>query len=1273
MRRIVIISVVFIGALAGAALLGAALLFNTGGGRSFIASKIEPRLGEALGGEAEIGALTGAPPGRIVLTDVVFSHRQEPWLTIERAEMRWRPMALLRGDIRIDLITLQSAHLLREPPERDEPDSEPEPLNLELPNNLPSITIAALSITNFRSDLGGVPARLDGAGALAMGGRRINAAMNLTSSDGSDVIDARINLDPNQDRVAVDINVTSNANGLITTLAGVKGAIFLEATGDAPIGAADIAVNASLGALGALSGQIGGDLKQLDALTLTAAFRPGPALSNMRELGETLSLKAQLEQRRRGGVFTISELSAGAGALTGSAEWTSDRRGVKKLEANADFTFANEYRPGLQAYLGETLNLTTILNRQSDGYGVSAALTGDGVSLSLVDGASDLARRLSGHVQGSLDPRDGTTPPLLGRGVTVNGALALERGAAATANGFVATIGGATTISGDARYSFADETISFDGDIDLAPGLISVLAPSVEPRGAVTGMLEVSGTLDRFTLKASVETPPLRINGNEAPPLIFKAAFAGLPMLPTGDISARAANGAANGASGKFDAQLRASQNGAIAIPLLAYSGAGFALNGSGAIHAETQHMEIDVRYLGEAGAEPWPGLALAGDLEIKGVLSRETAASDLNLTSNSLNANGAAISNLNLRAKGPPDAIDVAVTAASIASPKGRAVTELNASGVVDAGVARLTLQRFDAVIDTMAARLTQPAVATFNDGAAINDLRLAWGDEGVIALDGAFSPARWRANATMTNVAIPDTDGQLNLTLDLDTNRDTPARGRFQMRSLLTDVPAAALHGAFVWDGKTLNLKSINDADAIDMDINLPARLVRSPAIGVVTTGEISGAARYDGDFEALAAYLPPVLQSLEGALTASVKLAGTIAKPHITGKAAIADGAYTEPQSGFSLKGLHAEASAETAAGGSSITFTGGARGAGQNGADTISLAGGLTLGEASTINLVFTLDDAELSAHPVTSTRVSGRIHINGAIDAITASGEINIDEFNAEIITPETTGLVPIDVINADGGAPGGNGDDAPRVSFSYDIKINADDRVFVRGRGLESEWRATARAVSQRGEPLIVGDLTLRRGWLDFSGRRFDLTRGAITFDRLSRNDPILDVRAEYETSDGVTAIIAVSGRASEPSIELISTPVLPSEDVMALVLFGKPAQDLSAVESLQAAQALASIGGVGPFGASGGVTGALRDAIGLDLLNFDVDPENGGGSLTIGKYVAEGFFVSATQDAQGQSGSVRIEYEITDNITVETEIKQEGDQTVSANWKRDF
>ncbi len=122
----------------------------------------------------------------------------------------------------------------------------------------------------------------------------------------------------------------------------------------------------------------------------------------------------------------------------------------------------------------------------------------------------------------------------------------------------------------------------------------------------------------------------------------------------------------------------------------------------------------------------------------------------------------------------------------------------------------------------------------------------------------------------------------------------------------------------------------------------------------------------------------------------------------------------------------------------------------------------------------------------------------------------------------------------------------------------------------------------------------------------------------------------------------------------------------------MALILFGKPASELSAIESLQSAQALASLGGIGPFG-GGGVVNSLRQSTGLDLLNVDFDPEDGAAALTVGKYIADGLFVSATQDVRGQNASVRVQYEVNDNIAVETDLRQDGDQTISTNWKKDF
>ena len=58
---------------------------------------------------------------------------------------------------------------------------------------------------------------------------------------------------------------------------------------------------------------------------------------------------------------------------------------------------------------------------------------------------------------------------------------------------------------------------------------------------------------------------------------------------------------------------------------------------------------------------------------------------------------------------------------------------------------------------------------------------------------------------------------------------------------------------------------------------------------------------------------------------------------------------------------------------------------------------------------------------------------------------------------------------------------------------------------------------------------------------------------------------------------------------------------------------------------------------------------------------------------MTVGKYIADGLFVSATQDVKGENGAVQVEYEVNNNVKVETELTQRGEQTLSVNWKKDF
>ncbi|GJL92043.1 translocation/assembly module TamB domain-containing protein [Hyphococcus sp.] len=1268
MRRVLIIFACGFSGLLAMGALAWVVLFYSPPGRELLEEIVESQLGGALNSRADIGALKGALPGHLILENVAFEDEAGAWLTAERIEMRWRPFALAGKRIVIDSASILNTRIFRSPPKSDKPADDAR--QFKVLDNLPRIDVRRLDIVNLDADLNGARQRLDASGALRLDGPEIELALKVASVNGADEADILFAKSPSSGRFTLNALVTAEAGGTIASLFDLRGPTRLRAQADSPINQAVTTINGTVGYYGAFDAVISSDFSKFEGAGVKANFSPGARFDGIEELSSPIALNLRYDAKDRGGALDIAQFTSAIGDITGQINWRAPRSVVQQVNAALKVKLNPAYQPSIQRIAGDDFALDAKLDWRRDDYALVASATGPLAKLTIAKGVTDLRQRISGDMILDAAARDGGDLWLT-NGLNLTATLKADLKNEITLNDAQATTSDGSRFAGTGAYGLTDKSLRAKGDVTLTPDFARLFLGNADPAGPITGDIDLSGPLDRFTLKTALETPALRINKSALPPMSIEAALAGLPLLPTGDVTARANNGAPR----RLDAQLRSSEDGTIRVPKLSYGGRGFALDGSAQLDPNQQVLNLDMTYKGENGAEPWPGILAAGDLAVKGVLSREGALNQLQATTATLRVNDIAVEGAELTAEGPPGAVRLKLSSNSIITNTTGAISDVSASGQVDARAApKLSLNAFSALIRDNRAQLTEPAHFDFADGVNVRNLRLTYGAAGVIVLDGGFTPERWQAEMSLTKVNIPDADGQISATLSLDTDEQLPARGEFTLRSLLLlEDEQATINGRAVWNGDVLRLTDREEDASLDMDISLPVKLVKTPKLTVDTGGALSGRAKYQGDVQALAAYMPPVMQSLEGDLSANFTLAGTLAKPDFSGGAEITNGAYTEFESGFSLAGLHAEAQAAYGGASSTLTFKGGARGAKQSGADTLVFSGGVTLGEASNVNFTAKLDQAEFSAHPINQVRASGELTLSGPLDALVAKGDINVAELDAEIVTPESTGLVDIDVIALNDANTEPETLDAPRQSgLDFSVRLHADNRVFIRGRGLDSEWSADVTAEDGREEPLILGAMAIRRGWLDFSGRRFDLTRGAITFDRIDDNNPRLDIRAEHETSDGVTAIISITGRALEPNVELSSTPVLPSEDVMSLILFGKPAQTLSPFESLQTAEALASLSGVGPFGGEG-VTGRLRRTVGLDLLNVDIDPENGGGSLTIGKYVSKDVFVSATQDAQGRSGSVRVKYEITDNITVETELEQEGDQTVSANWKKDF
>ena len=159
----------------------------------------------------------------------------------------------------------------------------------------------------------------------------------------------------------------------------------------------------------------------------------------------------------------------------------------------------------------------------------------------------------------------------------------------------------------------------------------------------------------------------------------------------------------------------------------------------------------------------------------------------------------------------------------------------------------------------------------------------------------------------------------------------------------------------------------------------------------------------------------------------------------------------------------------------------------------------------------------------------------------------------------------------------------------------------------------------------------MVGTVSVVRGFYEFQGRRFDVLRDSqIRFTGTRPIDPSLQVGAQRLIS-GVTAIVNIRGTARQPVVSLTSSPPMDEADVLSLIVFNQPINQLGEGERLNLAQRAGSM-------AAGYIATPLAKSIAdaLDLDLFEIRPEggiNGQPSVALGQQFGSRLFVQFKQD----------------------------------------
>ena len=302
----------------------------------------------------------------------------------------------------------------------------------------------------------------------------------------------------------------------------------------------------------------------------------------------------------------------------------------------------------------------------------------------------------------------------------------------------------------------------------------------------------------------------------------------------------------------------------------------------------------------------------------------------------------------------------------------------------------------------------------------------------------------------------------------------------------------------------------------------------------------------------------------------------------------------------------------------------------------------------------IDLAVNAQRALLVSRPDLVASVSSNIKINGStLNGFDVTGPVTIDRAELSIAASQAASYptVPVKEIN---GTPKPGAATAPppppptpvgprqpaNNGVRLALNVQAPQAVFVRGRGLDAEVGGQFTVTGDPSAPAVLGNLTLRRGNFNLLGHRLDFTRGNVSLVSATTIDPLLDFAATT-TVQGTIIEVDITGSSRAPKIELTSTPTLPQDEAMALLLFGKPSSALSPMELLSAAQALAELTGRQPVG--GGFMAKIRGGLGLDNLSINSNASGSGSnqgtttSVEGGRYVAPGVYVGARQGASAR------------------------------------
>jgi translocation and assembly module TamB len=318
--------------------------------------------------------------------------------------------------------------------------------------------------------------------------------------------------------------------------------------------------------------------------------------------------------------------------------------------------------------------------------------------------------------------------------------------------------------------------------------------------------------------------------------------------------------------------------------------------------------------------------------------------------------------------------------------------------------------------------------------------------------------------------------------------------------------------------------------------------------------------------------------------------------------------------------------------------------------RTGGGLVTFGGFVTYGQTIGFNLTANGNEIRFRYAGISVT-ADETLRLVGTLQSSTLSGDVTVTRFAQIPSTDLAFALAqaspaPIPVVNS------------PLNNLHLDVRILSTPELTVQTALAKLAGDVDLRLRGTAARPVLLGRINIAEGDIKLAGAKYHLERGDITFTDPVRIDPVLDIEASTRVQD-YDITIGLHGTLERLNTTYRSDPPLSSEDIVALLAFGRTQQQSAMNTTPQSGFAESASGAILGEAINQAVSNRVSKLFGVSSIR--INPALGGpdnnpnARLTVEQQVSNNvtltYITNLTRSAQQV---IQFEYNINSEYTFE-------------------